>query len=209
LELSIWAILFAILISLPIGTLCAIFHSSYIDHVGRIFSLLGVATPNFWLGPLLIYIFAIQFQILPVSERAHALSFVLPAITLGTSLAAFLSRIVRNSLIEILTEDYITTAHAKGVSQLQILFKHALKNAALPIITVIGLQFGVLLTGTIITEQIFDWPGLGTLMIQALKERDYPLIQGCILFFSLTYLLINIAIDLSYTLLDPRVRSHK
>ncbi|MBC61889.1 MAG: glutathione ABC transporter permease GsiC [Zetaproteobacteria bacterium] len=204
-ELALYSILLAIFISIPLGSLGAKNKGTIIDHVTSFLSLAGVAIPNFWLGPLLILLFSVHLELLPVSGRESWDSYILPVLTLGTALCAVLTRVTRNSFLENMHENYIRTARSKGQTELIIMFKHIFKNACLPIITVLGLQFGVLLTGAVITEKIFDWPGLGTLFIDALSNRDYPLIQACILFFSIIYLCVNLMVDLSYTCLDPRI----
>jgi peptide/nickel transport system permease protein len=155
---------------------------------------------------MLILLFSIHFDLLPVNERGGLEHLILPALTLGTSLASILARITRSSVVETLQAEYIRTARSKGISELRILFRHALRNALIPIVTVIGLQVGVLLSGAIITEAIFDWPGLGNLLISAINSRNYPLVQGCVLFIAGSYVMVNLVIDLLYAYLDPRIR---
>ena len=155
---------------------------------------------------MLILLFSINFDLLPVNERGGLEHLILPALTLGTSLASILARITRSSVVETLQAEYIRTARSKGISELRILFRHALRNALIPIVTVIGLQVGVLLSGAIITEAIFDWPGLGNLLISAINSRNYPLVQGCVLFIAGSYVMVNLVIDLLYAYLDPRIR---
>jgi peptide/nickel transport system permease protein len=169
-------------------------------------SLLGLAVPNFALGPLLIVLFSIQLGWLPVSGRGGPLNYLLPAATLGAALAAILTRMVRSAMLEELSSDYVRTARAKGLSTSAVLVRHALRNALIPIITILGLQFGTLLAGTIVTETIFSWPGIGRLTVQAISARDYPLLQGCILVIALSYVLVNLFTDIFYALIDPRVR---
>lgn len=206
LELALCSLFLALCIGIPLGTISAVRKDKIQDQVAMTFSLMGIAVPNFWLGPMLILLFAIKLNLLPVSERTGLTSYILPSFTIGTALAAIISRMTRNTLLDTLGEDYIRTAKAKGVHPVIIVLKHALRNAALPLVTIVGLQFGVLLTGAVITEKIFDWPGLGTLMLEALGNRDYPLVQGCILVFSTLYLLVNLLTDLVYKVIDPRVR---
>ncbi len=206
LELAIASILVALFVSIPIGILAAVKKHTALDHGSMVIALLGVSIPNFWLGPLLIIFFSIKLGWFPVSERQGFLSIVLPALTLGTSLAAILSRMVRGKLIEVLGEDYIVTAIAKGLSPFFILFKHAFRNALIPVVTLLGLQFGTLLTGSVITERIFDWPGIGTLLIESIESRDIYMVQGCVLFISLVYVLVNLGTDITYSILDPRIR---
>lgn len=206
LELAFAAMMVALLISLPLGILAAFHRGGAIDHASRFLALLGVSMPNFWLGPMLILLLAIQLGAFPVSGRSGLASLVLPAITLGTALAGLLTRMVRSSLAEELHKDYLVTARAKGLGRTAVLVRHALKSALVPVITVVGLQFGALLTGAIITETIFSWPGLGRLIIQGIRLRDYPVVQGGILIIALTYVLLNLITDLVYAWLDPRIR---
>lgn len=204
-ELALAAILLALLLSLPLGALSAWFRGRLFDRASMLIALLGVAIPNFWLGPMLILLFSVHLGWLPVSERAGFDSYLLPVFTLGTALAAYLSRITRTSFLEQLNENYVRTALAKGLSSFSVVKDHVLRNASIPIVTVAGLQFGVLLTGAVVTEKIFDWPGLGTLMLEGLGNRDYPTVQGCVLLFSMSYLLVNLMVDLVVSLIDPRV----
>jgi len=206
LELAFAGMLVALAIALPLGILAAFHRDGTIDHVSRFFSLLGVSIPNFWLGPMLILVFSIQLNLFPVSGRSGLASLVLPAITLGTALAGLLTRMIRSSLVEELHKPYLATAQAKGLSRRLAVVRHALKNASIPVVTIVGLQFGALLTGAIITETIFAWPGLGRLIIQSIRLRDYPLVQGGILAIALTYLLLNLITDVVYAYLDPRIR---
>jgi peptide/nickel transport system permease protein len=208
-ELAILALIVAITLSLPLGIISAVKKGTVIDYAAMALALVGVAVPTFWLGPLLILLFSLELELLPVSERIDMWSYVLPAVTLGTALAAALSRMTRNSVLENLREDYVRTARAKGQKEALVVGKHVLRNAALPLVTIVGLQFGVLLTGAIITERIFDWPGLGSLIIEGINSRDYPVVQGCVLFFSGTYLAVNLLTDLTYALVDPRIRIDK
>ena len=205
-ELMFGAMVVTILVAMPLGLIAAVNKGSWIDQGAMIFSLLGVSIPNFWLGPMLILLFSIHFDLLPVNERGGLEHLILPALTLGTSLASILARITRSSVVETLQAEYIRTARSKGISELRILFRHALRNALIPIVTVIGLQVGVLLSGAIITEAIFDWPGLGNLLISAINSRNYPLVQGCVLFIAGSYVMVNLVIDLLYAYLDPRIR---
>ena len=205
-ELMLGAIVVTILVAMPLGLIAAVNKGTWIDQGAMIFSLLGVSIPNFWLGPMLILLFSIHFDLLPVNERGGLEHLILPALTLGTSLASILARITRSSVVETLQAEYIRTARSKGISELRILFRHALRNALIPIVTVIGLQVGVLLSGAIITEAIFDWPGLGNLLISAINSRNYPLVQGCVLFIAGSYVMVNLVIDLLYAYLDPRIR---
>ena len=204
-ELMLAAIIVALIISMPLGILSALKQYSFMDNTSLIISLLGISMPNFWLGPLLIILFSLQLGWLPVSGRGGISHLILPAITLGTAMAAILTRMIRSSLLDVLDEDYITTAKAKGLAYKRVILKHALKNALIPVITIVGLQIGALLTGSIITEMIFAWPGLGRLTIQAIYTRDYPLVQGCVLVIAISYVLVNLLTDLVYTFIDPRI----
>jgi len=169
-------------------------------------SLVGVAMPNFWLGPLLIILFALKLEWLPVAGNEARFSIVLPALTLGLGLAAILSRMTRSSVLEVLSEDYVLTARAKGLPERTVILKHVLRNALMPVITIVGLQAGGLLSGAIITETVFAWPGIGSLLVNAIQARDYPLVQGCVLVISVSYVIVNLAADLAYALVDPRIR---
>ena len=204
--LAVASMLVALAVALPLGILAAYRRNSFVDHLSRFFALLGVSIPNFWLGPMLILVFAIRFDLFPVSGRSGPASLVLPAITLGTALAGLLTRMVRTSLAEELHRPYLVTAEAKGLSKAAVVLRHALRNASIPVTTVVGLQFGALLTGAIITETIFSWPGVGRMVIQAIQLRDYPLVQGGVLAIALTYVVLNVLTDLLYALLDPRIR---
>jgi len=205
-ELALAAFLVAGLIAIPLGIIAALREGTAVDNAAVLFSLVGVSLPNFWLGPLLIILFSIKLGWFPVSGKAGLASLVLPAITLGAAFAAILSRMTRASLLERLGEDYLTVARAKGLPEWKVILKHALRNALIPIITVMGLQIGALLSGAIITENVFSWPGIGTLLINAIEARDYPLVQGCILFISLSYVLVNLLTDLFSGWADPRIR---
>ncbi|MCH9646905.1 MAG: ABC transporter permease [Deltaproteobacteria bacterium] len=206
LELALASMLVALLLAVPLGLVAAANRDGILDHGSRLFALTGVSMPNFWLGPMLILAFSIHWNLFPVSGREGWSSLVLPAITLGTALSGLLTRMVRSSVVEELEKPYFRSARAKGLARNQALIRHALKNALIPVLTVVGLQFGALLTGAIITETIFSWPGLGRLLIQAIRLRDYPLVQGGILVIAVTYVLVNLATDLFYAVLDPRIR---
>jgi ABC-type dipeptide/oligopeptide/nickel transport system permease component len=206
-ELAFGSMIVAILVAFPLGMLSAIYRNSWVDNVARVFALVGVSMPSFWFGPLLIIAFAINHEWFPVSGREEGLrSLVLPSLTMGLALAAILTRMIRVSVAEELTQLYVTTAVAKGVTRVRAIFRHALKNALIPVITVLALQFGSLLTGAIITETIFSWPGLGRLLIQSINQRDYPQVQASILVIALTYILVNFLSDLMYGVVDPRIK---
>ncbi len=204
--LSIASMFIAIVIALPLGILAAVYKDSIWDKSAMVTAMLGVSIPNFVMGPLLILIFALWLGWFPVSGKEGFASLILPAFTLGTALAAILSRMVRASMLEVLQEDYIRAARARGLTEFHVLGLHALRNAALPVITILGMQFGALLAGAVITETIFAWPGIGQLMIESIQKRDYPIVQACVLLISFTYVLINLLTDLIYIKLDPRVK---
>lgn len=205
LQLTLAAMGVALLIAFPLGIMAAVENRSWIDRLSLLFSLLGLAMPNFWLGPLLMIVFSIELGWLPVSGRGGMSHLILPSLTLGMAMASILTRMVRSSLLEVIHEDYIQTARAKGLSEWRVWLKHALRNSLLSVITIVGLQFGALLAGSIITETIFSWPGLGRLTVQAIQTRDYPLVQGCILVIAISYLVVNLLTDLLYQLVDPRI----
>jgi peptide/nickel transport system permease protein len=205
-ELALGGMLVALVVAFPLGIVSAIYRNSLIDNVARFFALIGVSMPSFWFGPLLIIAFSIHLGWFPVSGREEGLrSLVLPSLTMGLSLAAILTRMIRVSLAEELNQLYVLTARAKGVVKSKTIFVHALRNALIPVVTIVGLQFGSLLTGAIITEQIFSWPGLGRLLISSITARDYPQVQASILVIALTYILVNLITDLIYGFVDPRI----
>lgn len=205
-ELALAALLVTLVLALPLGLVAAARHNTAWDQGAMAFSLLGVSIPNFWMGPLLILVFALWLGWFPVSGREEVGAVILPALTLGTSLAAILARMIRSSVLEVLSENFIRTAYAKGLSRRHVLIRHALPNAMLPVITILGLQLGTLLAGAVITETVFSWPGIGLLTIEAIQSRDYPVVQACVLVIALTYVLINSFTDLLYALIDPRIR---
>ena len=204
-ELSITSLILTLIIGIPLGVLSALFQNKAPDHFVMGFSLIGISFPSFVLAPLLIWAFALKFDILPVSDRGGLEHLILPAFSLAIPLSSVIMRVTRASVLEVAKEDYVNVARAKGLNIYQIYFKHILKNALTPVITTFGIQVGVLLTGTIITETIFDWPGLGTLLFTSINQRDYPLVQGCILFIALTYVLVNLLTDLCYIWLNPKI----
>ena len=206
LQLTLAALVVAILLSVPAGVRSAQRRNRWDDRLLSVVSLFGLSFPNFALGPILILFFAIYLGWLPVSGSGGVAHLVLPAITMGGALAAILMRMVRTSMLEELGQDYIRTARAKGLSDRAVVYRHALRNAMIPVITVLGLQFGALLAGAIVTETIFSWPGIGRLTIQAISNRDYYLVQGCILAIGLTYVAVNFLTDLLYSVANPRIR---
>ena len=206
LQLTLAALLVAIVLSVPAGVHSARRRNDWDDRFISVVSLWGLSFPNFALGPILILLFSIKFGWLPVSGSGTFANLVLPAITMGSGLAAILTRMVRTSMLEELSHDYIRTARAKGVSETRVVYHHALRNAMIPVITVLGLQFGALLAGAIVTEKIFSWPGVGRLTVDAISNRDYYVVQGCILAIGLTYVAVNFLTDLVYSALNPRIR---
>lgn len=205
-ELALLALLIAISLGLPLGILAALKHQRWPDQAATLLSLTLAAMPSFWLGPLLMLLLAVWLGWLPVSGMNEPASIILPALTLGFGLAAILMRMTRASMLEILSEDFVRTARAKGMSERQVVLRHALRAALLPIVTVLGLQLGSLLAGAVITETIFGWEGVGRLLVESIEKRDYPVTQACVLVIALVYVLVNLATDLLYARLDPRVR---
>ena len=204
--LAFAAMAIGVTLALPLGVLAAARSHSAIDHLAMALSVAGVALPRFWLGPMLIILFAIKLDWLPVSGAGSLRHLVLPAITLGVALAAFLSRVTRASMLEALREEFITVARAKGLAPMPVLWKHAFRNALLPILTVLGLEFGTLLGGAIVTEKVFAWPGMGTLLLNGIEARDFNLVRAVVLAFTFSYLAMNALTDLAYAAVDPRVR---
>jgi peptide/nickel transport system permease protein len=206
LQLTVVALVVAVVLAIPAGVYSATHRNRWSDRLLSLVSLLGLSFPNFALGPVLILFFAIKLAVLPVSGSGSLAHLVLPAVTMGGALAAILTRMVRTAMLEELGQDYVRTARAKGLSERTVVYRHALRNAMLPVITVLGLQFGALLAGAIVTETIFSWPGIGRLSIQAIANRDYYLVQGCILAIGLTYVAVNFLTDLLYSVVNPRIR---
>jgi peptide/nickel transport system permease protein len=205
-QLASAAMFLAILIGIPLGVLSAVKRYTFFDRALVSFGLVGMSFPGFFLGPLLIYFFAILLGWFPVGERSGFLSLVLPAASLAFPLGAVLLRMTRASMLDVLHEDYVRVAKAKGLNSFKVFYVHALRNALIPVITIVGLQFGAVLTGTVITETIFDWPGLGTLLFDAIQRRDYPLVQGCVLIVSLIYVAVNFITDIAYIMAHPKMR---
>jgi peptide/nickel transport system permease protein len=205
-ELAIAAMSLAIVVAIPLGIIAAVGAGTVVDYAATTLALAGISIPNFWLGPLLAIVFAVTLGWLPVSGSGTAAHLILPAITLGAPLGAVLARMTRASVIEELGELYVLAARARGVSRTRAVLRHAFRNSLIPIVTVLGLQMGAVLTGAVITETIFAWPGVGRLLIQSINFRDYPLVQGCILLIAVTYVAMNLLTDLAYGLLDPRIR---
>ncbi len=204
--LTVAALLLALLLSLPTGITAALHRNRWPDQLLGVVSLFGLSFPTFALGPILILLVSIRLGWLPVSGAAGPSYLVLPAVTMGAALAAILTRMIRTAMLEELGQDYIRTARAKGLSETTVVYRHALRNAMIPIITLLGLQFGALLAGAIVTEMIFSWPGIGRLTVSAISNRDYALVQGCLLAIGLTYVLVNLLTDVLYLLVNPRIR---
>ena len=208
-ELALSAMVAALLISFPLAIFAAIYRGRWPDRCALVFSLLGLSLPNFWLGPLLMIVFSIQLGWAPVSGRGGLSHLWLPALTLGLGMAAILTRLLRAGLLQTIQEDFVRTARAKGLAESRVWLKHMLRNALFSVVTIMSLQFGSLLAGSLITETIFSWPGIGRLTVQAIQTRDYPVVQGCVLVIAVSYLLISLFTDLLYKLVDPRVSYDK
>ena len=205
-ELASAAMLVAVALAVPLGLVAAVWQGRWIDQGAMALALVGISVPGFWLGPLLALIFSVELGWLPVSGRGSLAHLVLPGITLGAALAAILARMTRASVLEELREQYVVAARARGVTRARAVIVHALRNSLIPVVTILGLQLGAVLTGSIITETIFSWPGVGRLLIQSINFRDYPVVQGCILLIAVTYVTMNLLTDLVYGWLDPRIR---
>jgi peptide/nickel transport system permease protein len=205
-ELTLAGMLVAVLISIPLGVIAAVRRYSLLDNLCTMLAVSGQAMPIFWLGLMLIILFSVKVHLLPASGRGTFLHLIMPAITLGASLAPITMRMTRSKMLDILSEDYVRTARAKGVRERLVLFKHALRNASIPIVTILGLQFGRLLGGAIVTETVFAWPGLGSLAVSAIRNFDYPLAQAAILMMALIVVFVNLGVDIAVGYLDPRIR---
>ncbi|PWT92864.1 MAG: hypothetical protein C5B55_05530 [Blastocatellia bacterium] len=206
-ELAVVAMLFAVLIAIPLGVVAGTHRGTWIDSAASVAALIGISLPGFVIGPMLVYVFAVKLGWLAPSGRFDWSDIILPAFTLGAALSAILTRMVRSSVIEELGEDYVRTARAKGLSERTVIYKHVLKNGLIPVVTILGLQLGILLAGAIITEKIFGWPGLGLLLVEdGIGKRDYRVVQGCVLVISITYIVANMVTDMVYRWLDPRIR---
>lgn len=206
LELAVYGMLVGIVLALPLGVQAATRRGSSIDHLSRLIALAGSSLPSFWLAFILIIVFSVELRLLPVAGRGTARHLILPAITLGVALAAPLTRLTRSSMLEVLGEDFVRTARAKGLGERAVVARHALRNALIPVVTVAGMSFGHLLGGAVIVETVFAWPGVGKLVVDSIFDRDYPLIQGYVLFMGTIFVLINLAVDMLYVALDPRVQ---
>ncbi|MBC8589591.1 nickel ABC transporter permease [Wansuia hejianensis] len=207
LKLTVAGLAIALVIGIPVGIISATKQYSLMDSVSMILALLGVSMPNFWLGLMLILLFSVKLGLLPSGGDAGFSAMILPAITLGTGVAAIITRMTRSSMLEVIRQDYIRTARAKGVKEKKVINKHALKNALIPIVTVVGLQFGSLLGGAVLTENVFSWPGVGRLMVDAIKQKDTPMVLASVIFISVTFSIVNLVVDILYAYLDPRIKS--
>ena len=205
-KLAIAALIIAVFIAVPLGVVAGTNKNSLTDNFASVFALLGICLPGFVIGPLLVYLFAVKLPWFSPTGNYYPEDIILPAITLGAALSAILTRMIRSSVIEELGEDYVRTARAKGLSERVVIYKHVLKNGLIPVVTILGLQLGVLLAGAIITEKIFNWQGLGSLLLDGISTRDHRLVQGCVLVISVTYILANTLTDMVYRWLDPRIR---
>jgi ABC-type dipeptide/oligopeptide/nickel transport system permease component len=205
-ELALVAMTVAVIVAIPLGVIAAVWRGTAVDHAAMTLALAGLSMPNFWLGPLLALVLAVEIGWLPVAGRGTPAHLVLPAATLGIALAAILARMTRASVLEELREPYVVAARARGATRLRAVVRHAFRNSLIPVVTLLGLQFGAVLTGAVITETIFAWPGVGRLLIQSIGFRDYPMVQGCILFIAVMYVGVNLLTDVVYGWLDPRIR---
>lgn len=209
--LALASLLVVVVISIPLGVISARYRNSWIDNIAMLISLFGVSMPNFWVGIMLILIFALYIPVFPSFGMRSGiegtfLSLVLPALTLGTSLAGFVTRLTRSSMLEVLSQDYMRTARAKGLTERSTLMKHGLKNAFIPVITVLGLQFAGLLSGAVVVERVYAWPGIGRFAVDAIARRDFPVIMGTVLLFATTFVITNLILDILYVFFDPRIR---
>ena len=205
-ELAGAALFLALCLAIPAGIVSAVRRNSAVDYAATVVALFGQSLPTFWLGIMLILLFSVQLQLLPSSGRGTLEHLVLPAVTLGLFTTARITRLTRSGMLEVLNQDYIRTARAKGVGDPPVVWKHALKNAAIPIVTIVGIELGTLLGGSVITETIFAWPGVGRLSVQAIANRDYPVVQAAVFLLASTFVAVNLAVDIVYTYLDPRIR---
>jgi peptide/nickel transport system permease protein len=206
-ELAVVALIVAVVIAIPLGVIAGTHRGTWMDNAASVVALVGISLPGFVIGPMLVYVFAVKLGWLAPSGRFDWTDIILPSVTLGAALSAILTRMVRSSVIEELSEDYVRTARAKGLSERTVIYKHVLKNGLIPVVTILGLQLGILLAGAIITEKIFGWPGLGLLLVEdGIGKRDYRVVQGCVLVISMTYIVANMLTDTVYRWLDPRIR---
>ncbi len=206
LELSFFTLSFSLFVGIPLGVYCAQKNGRWIDHLSRFGTNIGLSLPSFWLAPLLIYFFSVKLNLLPLSERGGFQHLILPVLTMSSGLVALIMQMTRSSMIEVIKEDFIRAARARGNSNFKIYYIHALSNSCFSLLTILGLILGSLLTGTVIIETIFDWPGIGLLLYESIQNRDYPVVQGCVLLISITYVVVNFLTDIIYSKLNPKVR---
>lgn len=207
LQLSTFSVLLAVTLSLPLGILAALRRNSFVDYVASFLAVIGQSMPNYWLGFLLVYAIAVKMHLLPTSGGPGWQYVILPGVTIAFNIMALITRMTRSAMLEVISEDYVRTARAKGLSEIIVIIRHALRNALLPVVTIVALQFGYILGGAVVVETIFAWPGLGLLTIQAIYNRDYPLVQTAVLFLAVSFVLINLFVDILYQFLDPRARA--
>jgi len=205
-ELAVASLVIALLIAIPAGVISSVHHGKWVDIGSQLGALLGVSMPNFWLGYLLILVFSVRFGLFPVTGVGGVPHLILPAIALGTGMAAIITRLVRSSMLEVLDREYLDTARAKGLREQIVIYKHALRNALIPVVTVAGLQLGFVLNGAVVIEIVFQRPGLGMLLVDSIYDRDYPIVQGVVLVCAVSFVLTNFLVDLTYEYLDPRIR---
>jgi ABC-type dipeptide/oligopeptide/nickel transport system permease component len=205
-KLSLVSIVFATVIGVILGTIAAVKQGTFWDHVSSVVALLGISIPVFWLGLLMMYFFSVQLRVLPSAGNDSWRHYFMPTLALGVFSLAFIARMTRSSLLEVIRQDYVRTARAKGLTELVVVVSHALRNALLPVVIVVGLRFGYMLGGAVVIEQVFAWPGLGRLLVAAVGQRDIPLIQGILLLFATSFVLVNLTVDLFYGILDPQIR---
>jgi len=205
-QLAAFALLFATALGIPLGVISALKHNTFLDYVGMVLTLLGQSLPSFWLGILLILVVGLRLRVLPISGRGDLRYMIMPGVTLGSGLVATIARLTRTSMLEVLEADYVRTARAKGVSEWGVTLRHVLRNALIPVVTVMGMSLAGLLSGAVVTEQIFAWPGIGRLAINSIYQRDFPVIQADVFFVSVTVVVMNFIVDVLYTFLDPRIR---
>jgi len=208
LKLAFFSIMVSIIISIPVGIISAIRQYSIFDNLGMVFALIGISMPSFWLGLILIIMFSLNLGMFPSGGADQWNSIILPAITLGVASTASITRTTRSSMLEVIRQAYIRTAKAKGVGPKTVIMKHALRNALIPTLTIIGLEFGELLGGAILTETVFSWPGIGRLMVESIQRKDTPMVLGCIIVFSVAFSMVNLGIDILYALIDPRIKAN-
>ena len=205
LQLTLLSLCVSVIIGIPLGVVAAVRHNRIADRLSMVVVLIGICTPSFWLGLMLMLLFSVQFNLLPSFGKGGVSYLILPSLTLGVPAAAVLARVTRSSMIEVLSEDYIRTARAKGLVERLVIVRHAIKNALIPIITILGLEFGFLLSGSVVTETVFSYPGLGLLLITSINNRDFPIVQGALLLFAVQFVIVNLIVDLLYGFMDPRI----